>query len=168
MEGRLAGRFPYSLFSNDTFRTLAYRRSVGREGRRMETEVERKRRLFADIAEKAEQSIAVFTENPVATCVRVSHIVTDEWGVKLRIDRVSEPGLGPLRTAKDCCGLSTSWENLQASSKEWYAAYCAWRLIFDPKFVDAFLSLAARTAAEGKLVDHAAAVNCIRENYSKY
>ena len=134
----------------------------------METEVERKRRLFVELAEKAEGSIAVFTENPVATCVRVSNIVFDERGVKLRVDRLPAPGLGALRGAKDCCGLSASWETLSSCSKEWYAAYCAWRLIFDPRLVSAFRALADRVAKEGRQVDHAAAVNCIRENYSKY
>jgi hypothetical protein len=134
----------------------------------METEIERKRRLFAEMAPKYDGALAVYTDNPAATCVKVSYITYDDWGMKLRIDRVAKAGMGPLRSGKECCAISATWETLFSCPKEWYAAYCPWRLLFDPPLVAAFEALANKTAAEGKVVDHAATVKCIRENYRRY
>jgi len=120
---------------------------------------------FPAIATKCEGALAIFTERPDATLVRVSNIRADDWGVKATITCVPLPGMSRLGEEQtDRCDISASWEIFFGDSVSWHASYVPWQLHFVPEAIEKFIALAGREAESGRQIDFTAAQICIFDN----
>jgi hypothetical protein len=109
-------------------------------------------------------SIALFTEHRSIGCVRVVNVKTDDWGVRVTIERLAVPGIGPVfRDDRDSCELSCCWQLFSSGDDHWYAPYAAWNLRFEPGLLEALTAAAAQAAARGELLSPHQAIVVYRE-----
>ena len=111
---------------------------------------ETRRRPLAQPSElrRCEGQEAIYTENGIASRVRLDRVICDGWGVTAELTTVSSPGLvtghatglvGPEYTV-GCC-----WALFWTGRLGWHSSGqgCTWGLYFDPQLVQEIIRLGA-------------------------
>ena len=120
--------------------------------------------LFRKTVEKKEGSIAIYTEcAKILTCVRVTDIVGDDWGVRLKV--TCEPRSGLTFRGENnfhSATIGSSWHFLGLTEGQWHAPYAWWQLIFNPEVIEKASQAAERELREGKPFNVYGALACVR------
>ena len=91
------------------------------------------RETLRRLAPAREGALAVFTETPTVSLVRVSNIVASDRDVTLNITLEPDAGIGFSNPEKRSTDIGSVWELLDVSFIEWSCApYINWHLLSDP------------------------------------
>ena len=112
---------------------------------------EQTRQRFLRLAPAREGALAVFTESPTVSLVRVRDIVASDSEATLRITLEPDAGIGFRNPEQHSADIGSPWANLDVSTLEWSSApYSNWHLLFDPALYTSVRETIQQFAAEGR------------------
>lgn len=91
---------------------------------------------FEPVRSAAERAEAVFLEGWFILLVGLKTITSDEWGVTIEMEPLTDQGKAGPGSSK----VSSAWSAFRFGSSGWHAQYVNWHLYLDPKVVEAVKS----------------------------
>jgi hypothetical protein len=108
---------------------------------------------------------AIFVERPVIVHVKVSDVISEDWGVKCAITDLGSPGMHMLQRSP--CPIAASWQVFSYSAGNWQAQYVPWSVFFDPQVIGECLACANEKRQAGGIIKYEDGQKIFMEHYRR-